>query len=374
MSYSVVDRQSPLSFLQQRLNYTSKIERPLTFLVENVPQWFKILNFSPVLTKNITSYANCQGEMELLEAIRQREAQHYDLQINSDQILVTNGAFHGISLLTRYLFQSGSQVLCQTPVLDSVEKILRSQGYEIVYFSIDENDNYADVLQQQMQAGIRLIYLNSPHNPTGRIISKREWEQLLKWAVQCNIAVIADLVYDSFIFDSSYPLNPLVLQQDWQNLFVVNSMSKNYGAPGLRIGWIITHSLHIAMLTSQLEAECISVCTSSQYQAVELIKWGNSELVTNVTADWLFVQQQLAILPNVDFKAPAGGTQYFVNLPVTDVEAFADFMLVEYGLVLVTSGNYVKSEGAYIRIPLGQARETVVHGIELLAKGLNRWC
>ncbi len=373
MSYSVVDRHSPLSFLQQRLNYTSKIECPLTFLVENVPQWFKILHFSPILAKNITSYANCQGEMELLEAIRQREAQHYDLQVNSDQILVTNGAFHGISLLTRYLFQSGSKVLCQTPVLDSIEKILRSQGYEIIYFSVNENDNYADVLQQQMQAGIRLIYLNSPHNPTGRIISKAEWEQLLKWAVQCNIAVIADLVYDSFIFDGSYPLNPLVLQQDWQNLFVVNSMSKNYGAPGLRIGWIVTDSLHIAMLTSQLEAECISVCTSSQYQAVELIKQGNSELVTNVTADWLFVQQQLAILPNVDFKAPAGGTQYFVNLPVADIEVFADFMLIEYGLVLVTSGNYVKSKGA-VRIPLGQARETVVHGIELLAKGLNRWC
>lgn len=370
---SVVDRHSPLSFLQQRLNYTHQITQPLTFLVENVPQWSKVLHFSPVSSKNITSYANCQGEMSLLEAICQREKQHYDLSVNCTQVLVTNGAFHGISLLTRYLFKPNSRVLCQTPVLDSVEKILRGQGYEIVYFSIDENHNYLDTLQQQMKAGIQLIYLNTPHNPTGQLISSLEWEQLLKLALEYQINIIADLVYDSFIFNGTTPLNPLALQQNWQNLFVVNSLSKNYGAPGLRIGWIATDVSHIDILTSHLEAECIAVCTESQYQAVELIKQGNNELIEKVKADWLFVQQQLLSFPTIRFTIPAGGTQYFVELPVTDVEAFADFMLLEYGLVLVTSGNYMKSQGSYVRIPLGQPREIITQGIDLLSKGLERW-
>lgn len=363
MSHSVVDRHNPLSFLQQRLNYTTQVKHSLTFLVENVPQWNRVLQFPAIDVKHITSYANSQGETQLLNAICQREFEFYQLVIQPHHVLVTNGAFHGISLLAHYLFRPQAKVLCQTPVLDSVEKIFRGQGYEIVY--VNEPDEYAKVIHE-----VQVIYLNSPHNPSGKVLSKTQWFELLKLAEVYNCYIIADLVYDSFIFDDSAPITPLMLQMDWQNLFVVNSMSKNYGAPGLRIGWIISAATHVDNLTSYLEAECISVCTASQYQAAYLIAQGNQELVDRVKADWLFIKQQLTDLTTINFTIPAGGTQYFVKLPVKDIEAFADFMLVEYGLVLVTSGNYVKSEGA-IRIPLGQPRETIVRGLDLLVNGLS---
>jgi beta-methylarginine biosynthesis bifunctional aminotransferase len=195
--------------------------------------------------------------------------------------------------------------------------------------------------------------------------------QLVELAQERGIKLIVDLVYDSFTFDDVHPPSPLLYSDSWHHLYIVNSMSKNFGAPGLRIGWIISDDANIQTLAGLLERECIAVGGSAQEQAAHLIRLGNQPLVEQVQAGRLAVEQMLQAIPALRFRRPAGGTQFFVELPIEDVEAFADFMLLEYGLVLATTSNYAGLSGAFVRIPMGRQLETVHRALALLSAGLN---
>lgn len=375
-SPKIVRRDSPLSFLQQRLNYADRLGKPLTYLVENVPAWpEEVVHELPNPHHAWRSYENCQGSRRLLEAVCKREHRHYGLELRPENILVSNGAFHGISLITQSLYRNGTRILCQGPVLESVEKILRMQGYGIEYFRPEAEVAWAHTIGEicRRDLSIRLLYLNLPHNPSGSVISDQDMAELVELAAQLDIYLLVDLVYDSYVFSGGRRASPLSFTDNWQDLYVVNSMSKNYGAPGLRIGWIVSDPANIGALTSRLEAECISVCSAAQEQAAALLERGNAELVQRVQGNWAFVGEQLARLDGARFIAPAGGTQYFPALPVDDVEAFADFMLAEHGVVLVTSGNYVGVEEACIRVPLGYPRNTLSAAVDKLIQGLESW-
>ena len=375
MERLIVKSDSPLSLLQQRLNYTDQYpDREYTWLLENVPKWPELSLPAPTVSRNmVTAYDNCQGNTDLREAVCRREAAHYGLAVTPDQVLISNGAFHGISLITRYLGQAGGVALCQYPVLDSVEKLLLSAGYEIQEFHVNDGRLNQEDFASKCSKDAKLVYLNQPHNPLGEMLAPEELRVMLNIAQCHGTVVIADLVYDAFLFEGKQPVNPLLHTQQWDNLYVLNSMSKGYGVPGLRVGWTVSAAQNIEQLTSNLEAECISVCTASQQYAAGLLDHGNVDLVERVQTHWSLVNELLQQLPGAKFTSPEGGTQYFVQMPVDDIEAFADYMLVEYGLVLVTSGNYFAESRPCIRFPIGHKKSVLEKGLVLLKQGLASW-
>jgi aspartate aminotransferase len=377
MDYNKFSQQnSHLSLLQRRLNYAKKyIKKPLIF-VENVPQWPN--GFPNVLFSHSCGaiyYADSQGQEDLIEEICSREKSVYgNLYINSRNVLITNGGFHAFSLLSRFLYKPGAVACCYIPALKNIEDILRLCGYKVCNFLLRNGHIDTSLIGKAARQNPTLIYVNSPNNPTGIIYAKKEIKKLIQYAsLNKNISVVFDSVYDSFVFDNKETFSPLMMEDCWQRTFVINSMSKNFGAPGLRVGWIISDFSNIEKLTGDLETECISINNVAQHQARELLKKGNRLLVEKVNLDRIFLKEKLKEISNVRFCVPEGGTMFLVQLPVGDIEDFADFMLTNYGLVLVTSGAYVGVKEACIRIPLGQPRVDMVKAVELLKQGLRNY-
>lgn len=374
----IINRKNPLSFLQQRLNYAEKLKNPLIYMVENVPGWPQNEMFElPSFKQAFRSYENCQGNTDLLDALCERETEKYGMtDLKSANVLVINGAFHGLTLLAKSLFRPGDSVLCQAPVLASVEKILRLSGYEIRYFTPSPDESIAETIRDfcERDKSIRLLYLNVPHNPSGMVLAEKEMQDIAEMVMTQGLHLVMDMVYDSYVFGQHSVTLPDICVKDWENIYVLNSMSKNYGAPGLRIGWMISAEENILELTGRLEAECIAVSTEAQYQAIALLERGNAGLVQNVAKNWLVAGRCLNNLPGIDFTMPSGGTQYFPAIPVEDVEYFADFMLLEFGVVLVTGSNYVGTDKNHIRIPIGSAVPGFLeHAVGKLVVGLEAW-
>ncbi|MEW6679538.1 MAG: hypothetical protein AB1297_00755 [bacterium] len=109
----------------------------------------------------------------------------------------------------------------------------------------------------------------------------------------------------------------------------------------------------------------------AQQIACHLLKHGNQPLVESVLVGKQFIEKSLSYFSDIRFNQPSGGTQFLIEFPVDDVEAFADYMMVEYGLVLATSNNYVGVEGSFVRIPMGYPAETLKRALVLLRKGLK---
>ena len=370
----IIDPNSPYTFFQQRCQYIYRHpEREFTSIVENVPLWptspFDTL--APFTTSSISKYAPCQGQPDLINAICRRENQQYGISLQHPHILVTNGALYGLSLIFRDLYQLGSVALCQAPLLSNIANMLLDIGYQVSYFSTPNGTVDIDWLRQNCHPAVRVIYINTPHNPTGDICSSDTIEQLVRFVTERKMALVIDMVYDSFVFNCSPIAHPFFYSEQWEHLFVVNSMSKNYGAPGLRVGWIISDPGNIARLGVRLDRESIAVCGSAQDKARQLLAVNNNPLVEATLRGKDLIKKSFACHSDIHPIPAKGGVQFFVKLPVDDIEAFADYMLLEYGLFFATSDHYAGIQGSYIRIPMGAPMTLLKKAISMLKDGLE---
>lgn len=371
---AILNPDSPLSFLQQRLNYAKSFMPDALSLVENVPLWpigTFAKNYIPAnadMDSLVQCYANPQGEEPLLEQVRLREKACYQLNLPLENILITNGAQHGISLVAAHLRDNKAEVLCQGPVLRNIEEIFVDAGFTLNYFyKPRDKDKLLETLSKNINSNTKILYLNSPHNPVGDIWEPDELTDIIHYCQQGSITIIFDAVYDNFNFSTKSIVSPLSLTEQWDHLYVANSMSKNYGAPGLRIGWLMSAKNNILKLSGDLETQCISISPPSQYMATNLLKEGNLLLKKTVQDNYLRIQTLLlSYLPRDAFYLPEGGTQIILYLPVKDIEYFADYMLTEYQVILCTSSNYRGLTKEFIRLPLGQPMEDLEYALPLI--------
>jgi beta-methylarginine biosynthesis bifunctional aminotransferase len=198
-------------------------------------------------------------------------------------------------------------------------------------------------------------------------------QQLAEYCSAKKICLVVDQVYDSFFEVGCPPISPLIAAADWRYLFAVNSLSKNYGAPGLRTGWVISASQNITKLGATLERECVAVAGPSQEAAALLLRRGNQALIQAVKRRKQIIAQHLACLPMIRYCVPEGGVQFYAKLPVDDIEAFADFAMLKFRLILTTAGNFAGATGPYIRIPFCEDQTTLIRALKLLSQALHAW-
>jgi len=370
----VIDQNSRLSYLQQRLNYAYKhFSDPLN-ISENVPVWPQDSIFSISHQEEspdiFQHYLNSQGSELLINNIKIVERRKYGINIDSANILVSNGALHGLSLILRTF--KFSKVLCQKPVFASIPELMKNAGYFVEYFDLKDD---IDKIERLILSGKHdFIYLNIPNNPMGDLCSAEKFDSILKLAESYNIKILLDMVYDAYIEDENYLKFLFHNFIDLKNVYIVNSVSKAYGAPGLRVGWIISNPKNIQYLQCFLEKECICVSASSQALAVYFLQNGNKILVDRVkegrkNINNYFHGQKAIILNN-----PLGGVCFLADFDTSNIEEFIDFMLLEYKVVLASSSNYVGlDKNNVFRIPMGHSEDILYEAFERIFDGATRW-
>ncbi|WP_257453429.1 beta-methylarginine biosynthesis bifunctional aminotransferase [Archangium lipolyticum] len=365
---SIVDADSPFTFLQQRLRYVDACpDRTFINVAENVPCWPSPFPDGVLHAEDTLAYGPCEGSAFLLRAIEARERAVNKISPNPEEILVSNGALHGLSLVIRALAQPGSVALVQAPVYICIPQMLRAAGFRVRYFSAAAG---LGELESLLGEDTRLIYVNSPNNPTGQVLSSAQMARLAELAASRGAKLLADVVYDSFAKPGVDRGSPLANREAWPHVYTVNSMSKNYGSPGLRVGWVLSSAENVRMLSALLERECVCVSGPSQRLAASILEHGNAALVDHVESGRRLLSEALRQVPGVVCEPGVGGTQLFASLPVEDIEAYGDTVLRELGLLLATCSQYEGVSGPFIRLPLGAPRDTLSRALKLLAESL----
>jgi aspartate aminotransferase len=371
---SVLDPSSPFTVLVQRLNYAARHpDRRFINLADNVPCWPTRPVFAAAPAAELHEYAPSEGTVALRSALRAREHRRWNVEVAPDEILITNGGMHGIALVSAALRAPGAIALCQAPILSCVGERLRRDHYDVRYFHAAHGQPDWDQLRAELARGPRLVYLNTPNNPTGDVLVPDALGELIRLAQHHGATVVVDAVYDDYIFDGATGASPLALGADRARLYVVNSMSKNYGLPGLRVGWVISSARNVEALASAVELDCIAVAGSMQALAAEIVARGNAPLIEHVRAGRALVARTMAALPHIAFHLPGGGSQLVIELPIDDIEAFGDAALVDHGLLLSTSGQFEQAPRALVRIPTGASLLDLEAGLALLRQALQTY-
>lgn len=346
----------------------SRPERMWRNLCENFPVWPEYPDFDDEVPLDDYEYGQTQGHHILIDEIVSQERERGAL-LTGRNVLVTNGGFDAISLLARHLRSRGvTMAICVSPVLDSIKRLFDANGVKARLIDWDELSN----LDFQKLGRKCVVYLNTPHNPTGRCLSEDLWVDLQTTRSPRGASIIFDLVYNDFLHAEGIVRSPLANLEDWDDCYVIKSMSKGYGAPGLRIGWIVADQKEIDLLTGRFEFERVSVSARAQRRAALLLQHGATCLVERVRRGRSFVCTWASEL-ELAHEVPAGGTQLWLSLGSIDAEALADRMMEHHGIILATGANYEPVLCSRTRLPFGCDPSVLSSSLSDLARCIRSW-
>ena len=195
------------------------------------------------LDKGFTKYTAASGIPELKQAVVDKYKNEQNLEIQPNQVLVSNGGKHAIHNMLQVLLDPGDEVIIPAPYwLSYTDLVLLSGGVPVVVnTSLEDGFKISpEQLERAVTPRTKLMILNSPSNPTGAVYSAEELRALGRVVAKTGIMVISDDVYEKFVFDGTQFVNlTMAMPELIENTIIINSVSKTYSMPGWRIGFAI---------------------------------------------------------------------------------------------------------------------------------------
>ncbi|MFW0757941.1 pyridoxal phosphate-dependent aminotransferase [Pseudomonas sp. H11T01] len=196
--------------------------------------------------RHIASGHNQYSPMTGLPALRHQVAakiaRSYGCTVNADsEVTITPGATQAIFCAIQAVIHSGDEVIVFDPCYDSYEPSVELAGGRCVHVQLGLNDFAIDwqKLGEALSPRTRMIILNSPHNPSGAVISRAELDQLATLIRDRDIYLISDEVYEHLVFDGVPHVSVLAHEELYQRAFVVSSFGKTYHVTGWKTGYVV---------------------------------------------------------------------------------------------------------------------------------------
>jgi methionine aminotransferase len=187
-------------------------------------------------------YVPMAGLMSLREGIAEKVEQLYNAAVNPDtEITITPGATYAIYTALTAILHSGDEVIVFEPAYDSYIPNIEVNGAKAITIALKENDFSID--WQQVRTSVtdktKAIIINSPHNPSGAVLSEKDIEQLTEIVSGTDIFIISDEVYEHLIFDGYNHCSVLKYPALRERSFVCFSFGKTYSCTGWKLGYCI---------------------------------------------------------------------------------------------------------------------------------------
>ena len=191
---------------------------------------------------NQTHYVQTVGIPRLRELIVEKLRLKNAIPVDTaDEVMVTNGGMHALYIISLGLLESGDEVLCPDPMWPSTLGSIRSAHGVPVDWPLYESRQWRpdlDELESKITPKTRAIMLNSPHNPTGGVLTPADLERIAGIARDRNLWVISDEAYEDVIFDGGRHLSIASLPGMYDRTISVYTFSKSYAMTGLRLGYV----------------------------------------------------------------------------------------------------------------------------------------
>jgi aspartate/methionine/tyrosine aminotransferase len=290
-----------------------------------------------------------------------------------DHVVVTTGASEALIALVCHFAQPGASIVLPQPCYPAVPVLARAWGMNVRQYHLDAARGFAQTAAGVLEAvdgSTRVVFVNTPHNPTGSVMSAAEQRKLAEALQSCGIALVVDEVYHPLYFRE-----PVASATSLPGTIVLGDFAKALSVPGLRIGWVIDGDAR----RREALVDARSYFTISNSPLTEVIAGhalGHSAAILGRLRD--VAQANLALLTDfmgrhrerIDFTPPAGGTTCFPRLADgRDTRPLCE-SLARAG-VLVAPGDCFDMP-AHLRLGFGAQREGYAQALELFGQVLER--
>ena len=340
------------------------------------------------IREGITKYTPAAGFDDLKDAIIQKFKKDNGLTYNRSQILASAGAKLCIYNLAQVLFEAGDEVIVPAPYWVSYTDIVLLMDAQPVVIPTTERQGFK-ISPQQLTSAItsrtKAIILNSPNNPTGAAYTAEELRDLAQILVQKKILIIADDIYEKFVYDGIVFTSIASLGKEVQDqTMVINGVSKTYSMTGWRIGYAagpVELIAEMGKVQTQNVSNPVSFCQKAAIEALIGPQDSVGEMIVEFDRRRRYIVDRLNAMDGVTCSLPKGAFYVFPNITglfgrkwgekkISNSEDVTDFLLEEARVAVVAGSGF--GDDHYIRFSYATSMKNIEKGMDRIQEVLKK--
>jgi len=327
------------------------------------------------LNEGLHHYTAPAGMPALREAVCVDLGRRKDLDYSPEQVIVCNGCQEALFITILALVDPGDEVILQAPRFNAFDYMVNLAGGRVVTVPTVEEDDFslrAADIERALTGKTKVLVVANPNNPTGALIAREELLKIAELAVENDLLVVSDEIYDNIIFDGGEHCSLATLNGMYERTVTVNGFSKAYAMTGWRVGYLAAPKW---FMEPAIEIKhSISICTSPAMQsgALEALHSGESARNEMVVE---YQRRRDSIMEGLDrlgmtYGHPGGGMYVYANVSSSGLgaEQFC-YDLLRQEKVMIFPGTLFADEGnEHVRITLLSPQEVIKEALSRIER------
>jgi arginine:pyruvate transaminase len=320
-----------------------------------------------------THYSPALGELNLRRAVADYETRISPHPCSADEVSIFPGATSAIYSVMSCLLDAGDEIILTDPWYVGYEPIMKALDVKVkTVIALPENGfepQYEDFVQAVTDK-TRVIFVNTPGNPSGAIIARETLASLASFCIESGIWLVCDEVYSMFTYEKPHiSLRTSALQLD--NIVVIDGLSKSHAMSGWRVGWVVAPvelTKHLGNFAAMSIFGCPQFIQDAAAFALNNDEYYVSEMRVKYQKRRDLVCAQLKRMPGLKYLCPESGM--FIMVDVSDIyeddKVFAQKLLDAERVSVLPGSAFGNSTRGHVRFSLVQPEEVLLEGCKRL--------
>ncbi|WDV47842.1 pyridoxal phosphate-dependent aminotransferase [Clostridiaceae bacterium M8S5] len=324
-------------------------------------------------------YTAASGLLELKKAICNKLEKDNNIKYEPKNILISNGAKQCLYNSLCAILNEGDEVIVVAPYWVSYYELIMLAGGKPVIIETKEEDDFkptVEILKKTITNKTKAMIINTPNNPTGTVYSKEELIALGDIAIENDMFIVADEIYEKLIYDGAKHFSIASIDKYKDNTLVINGMSKAYSMTGWRLGYVAAHEDIIKLINNFQSHTTSNACTISQYASIEALNGDQSKIEEMRKAfdeRRKYMVDAINDIKGLSCRKPLGAFYVMVNIKDMKgtsirgkkIESSLDFcnVLLDEAKVATIPGSAFGTDD-YIRMSYATSYDNIKNGIQ----------
>jgi len=323
----------------------------------------------------IIGYGPSSGLLELRRALAREVSKEHNRTIDPDQILITPGGRFAVFATIMSFVSELERVIIPQPAWPAYEECAMLTKGRVIPLPTTLEDGWEldmSKLEEEMRKGARMLVLNNPSNPTGKVVNRKRFHEIVELARKYGTFVLSDEVYEKYT--RSKP--PSIIEEEYADSVYVNSFSKRFSLTGWRIAYLVTTKEHANRIRRILQTAVTCVPEFIQRGAVLALKEGKTEAQRNINSILNKVNLTCRELSKIDveFYKPEGAFYVFPRATKKNFDSikFATQLLKERQ-VSISPGQSFGNYPAFFRLAVSLPERQIPKAVQSIGQAIKSW-
>ena len=328
-------------------------------------------------------YSPAAGLESLRQIIAKTTKDYSGFEINSDNVIVSNGGKQSILTAFLSILDAGDEVIIPAPYWTTYPEAVKIAGGTPVFIETEKSNNFkvtVEQLEKSKSKNTKMLVWCSPSNPTGVVYSKEEAEEIYEWIFKNDLWILSDELYEHLVYEGETSPSPAIYDPELKNTIIVNGVSKSYSMTGWRVGWLIGNKSVIG-LGKKIQSQATSNVSNVSQLAAEAALLNGLEVTNEMKIAFnrrrLFATEKINSIPNLNVVDSTGAFYLFVDVShycsgkngLNTSEEFCDWLLENYFIAFVP-GEVFGTPG-FMRLSYALSDEDLDDGLSRLSEAID---